>query len=82
MPIDKESRRASHDLRRASERIDSLRQATTRRRPRRHAPPRAAAPHLRRRVRIEAYLDRTGGRFTDEIERRITMRLISGDWHR
>jgi hypothetical protein len=31
---------------------------------------------------VEAYLDRTGGRFTDEIERRITMRLISGDWHR
>jgi hypothetical protein len=31
---------------------------------------------------IAAYLETTGGRFTDEIERRITERLISGEWRR
>jgi hypothetical protein len=31
---------------------------------------------------IAAYLESTGGRFTDEIERRITDRLISGEWRR
>lgn len=31
---------------------------------------------------IAAYLERTGGRFTDDIERRLTDRLISGDWRR
>lgn len=31
---------------------------------------------------IAAYLETTGGRFTDSIERRITERLISGDWPR
>lgn len=31
---------------------------------------------------IAAYLETTGGRFTDSIERRITERLISGDWRR
>jgi hypothetical protein len=31
---------------------------------------------------VAAYLERTGGRFTDEIERRVTQRLIFGDWRR
>jgi hypothetical protein len=31
---------------------------------------------------VAAYLEHTGGRFTDDIERRISERLISGDWHR
>jgi hypothetical protein len=31
---------------------------------------------------IAAFLERSGGRFTDDIERRITQRLISGDWRR
>ncbi len=31
---------------------------------------------------IAAYLESTGGRFTDEIERRISERLISGEWRR
>ena len=31
---------------------------------------------------VTAYLESTGGRFTDSIERRITERLISGDWRR
>jgi len=29
---------------------------------------------------VAAYLERTGGRFTDAIERQLTDRLISGDW--
>ena len=28
------------------------------------------------------YIERSGGRFTDDIERRLTDRLISGDWRR
>jgi hypothetical protein len=31
---------------------------------------------------VAAYLERTGGRFTDDIERRLTERLISGEWRR
>lgn len=31
---------------------------------------------------VAAYLERSGGRFTDDIERRVTDRLISGDWRR
>ena len=31
---------------------------------------------------VAAYLESTGGRFTDEIERRVTERLISGEWRR
>jgi hypothetical protein len=31
---------------------------------------------------VAAYLERTGGRFTDDIERRLSERLISGDWRR
>ena len=31
---------------------------------------------------VVAYLESTGGRFTDDIERRITERLISGEWRR
>ena len=31
---------------------------------------------------IAAYLETTGGRFTDAIERRVTERLISGHWPR
>jgi hypothetical protein len=31
---------------------------------------------------IAAYLESTGGRFTDSIERRVTERLISGKWPR
>ena len=31
---------------------------------------------------IAGYLERTGGRFTDEIERRLTDRLIHGQWRR
>ena len=31
---------------------------------------------------VAAYLESTGGRFTDEIERRITERLITGEWRR
>jgi hypothetical protein len=31
---------------------------------------------------IVAYLESTGGRFTDSIERRITERLVSGNWPR
>ena len=29
-----------------------------------------------------AYLEGTGGRFTDDIERRLTDRLVSGNWRR
>ncbi len=29
-----------------------------------------------------AYLQRTGGRLTDDIERRLTDRLITGQWRR
>jgi hypothetical protein len=29
-----------------------------------------------------AYLEGTGGRFTDDIERRLVDRLVSGDWRR
>jgi hypothetical protein len=29
---------------------------------------------------IGAYLESTGGRFTDSIERRVSERLISGKW--
>jgi hypothetical protein len=29
-----------------------------------------------------AYLERTGGCFTDDIERRLIERLVSGDWRR
>ncbi len=28
------------------------------------------------------YLERSGGRFTDDIERRLTQRLVSGEWPR
>jgi hypothetical protein len=31
---------------------------------------------------VVAYLEHTGGRFTDDIERRLTDRLMSGDWRR
>jgi hypothetical protein len=31
---------------------------------------------------VAAYLETTGGRFTDEIERRVTERLIFGEWRR
>ena len=31
---------------------------------------------------VAAYLESTGGRFTDDIERRITERLITGEWRR
>ena len=31
---------------------------------------------------VVAYLERTGGRFTDDIERRLTDRLVTGQWHR
>ena len=31
---------------------------------------------------VAAYLESTGGRFTDDIERRVTERLISGEWRR
>jgi hypothetical protein len=31
---------------------------------------------------VAAYLERTGGRFTDDIERRLTERVISGEWRR
>ena len=31
---------------------------------------------------IVAYLQSTGGRFTDDIERRLTDRLITGKWRR
>jgi hypothetical protein len=31
---------------------------------------------------VAAYLESTGGRFTDDIERRLTDRLISGTWRR
>ena len=31
---------------------------------------------------VAAYLESTGGRFTDEIERRVTERLITGEWRR
>jgi len=31
---------------------------------------------------IAAYLEQTGGRFTDDIERRVTDRLITGEWRR
>jgi hypothetical protein len=31
---------------------------------------------------VAAYLESTGGRFTDDIERRLTERLISGNWPR
>jgi hypothetical protein len=31
---------------------------------------------------VAAYLESTGGRFTDEIERRITERLVTGEWRR
>ena len=31
---------------------------------------------------IAAYLESTGGRFTDSIERRLTDRLVSGNWRR
>jgi hypothetical protein len=31
---------------------------------------------------VAAHLERTGGRFTDDIERRLTDRLIFGDWRR
>ena len=30
---------------------------------------------------IARYLERTGGRITDDIERRMTQRLLSGDWN-
>jgi hypothetical protein len=29
---------------------------------------------------VVAYLESTGGRFTDDIERRLTGRLVSGNW--
>jgi hypothetical protein len=45
-----------------------------------------AAMHLSRQTQAEravaAYLESTGGRFTDEIERRVTERLILGEWRR
>ena len=58
--------------------------------------PRAGRPGLLRRIydavfetrqkqaerAIAAYLEGTGGRFTDSIERRVTERLISGHWPR
>ena len=31
---------------------------------------------------VAAYLESTGGRFTDDIERRVTERLITGEWRR
>jgi hypothetical protein len=31
---------------------------------------------------VVAYLESTGGRFTDSIERRLTERLVSGNWPR
>ena len=31
---------------------------------------------------VAKYLQSTGGRFTDEIERRLTERLIFGEWRR
>jgi len=31
---------------------------------------------------VAAYLETTGGRFTDDIERRVTERLITGEWRR
>jgi hypothetical protein len=31
---------------------------------------------------IAAYLESTGGRFTDSIERRVTERLVTGKWPR
>lgn len=31
---------------------------------------------------VVAYLERTGGRFTDDIERRLTDRLVTGQWRR
>ena len=31
---------------------------------------------------IARYLERTGGRFTDEIERQINNRLFTGSWQR
>jgi len=31
---------------------------------------------------VATYLESTGGRFTDDIERRVTERLISGQWPR
>ena len=31
---------------------------------------------------VVAYLESTGGRFTDDIERRLTDRLVSGNWRR
>ncbi len=31
---------------------------------------------------VAAYLEGLGGRFTDEIERRITERLVTGQWRR
>jgi hypothetical protein len=31
---------------------------------------------------VIGYLERTGGRFTDDIERRITDRLVTGQWRR
>jgi hypothetical protein len=31
---------------------------------------------------VTAYLESTGGRFTDDIERRVTERLITGEWRR
>ena len=29
---------------------------------------------------VAAYLEQTGGRFTDDIERRVMQRLITGEW--
>jgi hypothetical protein len=29
---------------------------------------------------ISRYLERTGGRLTDDVERRITRHLMTGDW--
>ena len=31
---------------------------------------------------VAAYLETTGGRFTDDIERRVSERLITGVWRR
>jgi hypothetical protein len=31
---------------------------------------------------VIGYLERTGGRFTDDIERRITERFVTGQWRR
>jgi hypothetical protein len=31
---------------------------------------------------VIGYLERTGGRFTDDIERRITDRFVTGQWRR